>query len=369
MTRTGIEGRRSRAARTSRAALALTLLAAALAACGGTAERHAIPPAPPVAARVETASDASWERSLEVAGSLAPFRRASPGTLLMGRVERVLRREGDRVAAGDVLAVVESREVSARVAQAEAGVTAARAMETSARLMKERMERLEPKGAATRRNVEDATAGYEAAAAALRAAEQQLAAARMYLAYSQVAAPLSGVVVERRVEAGDMAAPGMPLFVVEDTARMKVEAQVPESAAVGLKPGQPLEVRLDALDSTRPASLAEVLPSADPRSRTITIRAVLDNPDGAMRSGMFARVRLTAVASSALSVPEPAVVRRGPLTGVFVVDDGRVARLRWIAVGQSRAGRVEVLAGLSAGERYVAEVPSGLVDGQPVEVR
>ena len=92
------------------------------------------------------------------------------------------------------------------------------------------------------------------------------------------------------IEVGDLAAPGIPLFVIENVSRVKIEAQVPESAAAGLATGDPVEVLVQG--QTREARLSELLPAADPRSRTFTVRALLDNPDGRLRSGMFARLRL-----------------------------------------------------------------------------
>ena len=147
-------------------------------------------------------------------------------------------------------------------------------------------------------------------------------------------------------------------------------AQVPESALRGLSVGSPVEVVVDSAGvASRPGTLAEILPSADPRSRTFTVRAVLDNADGALRSGMFARLRLPGAEESRVAVAEGAVVRRGPLTGVFVVDEGGIARLRWITTGETREGRVEVLTGLSEGERVVTAPPASLEDGRRVEVR
>jgi len=365
-----ISGRASRR-RALRIAGALVLLVSlgGLACARGTerAERE-IGPAIPV--WVETAAEIPWAEEIPVTAGLMPLRRASPGTVLMGRVEEVLRHEGDRVRAGEVLARVESRDVAARLAQAEAGVAAARAQEENARLAKERMERLQARQAASRKNVEDAVTGYEAAAAGLRAAEEGVKAARVAYGYSQVKAPFAGVVAEKRVEAGDTAAPGMPLFVVEDTSKMKVEASVPESSIANLAAGRPVQVMVEAAgEGTRQGVLSEILPAGDPRSRTFTVRVVLDNSDGALRSGMFARLIIEKGDRKALVVPESALVRRGPLTGVFVVDEGSVARLRWITAGETRDGKIEVLTGLKAEERIVLSPPPAIADGAKIEVK
>ncbi len=351
-------------------ALLLGVLMLAGASCAGGGERTRPVESPPVPAMVRAAEEIPWPRWLEVTAGLNPLRRAMPGTVLMGRVDRVYHHEGDHVGSGTVLARVESRDVAARLAQAEAGVEAARAMERNARLMKERMERLHAHQAASQKNLDDAVAGYDAAAASLRAAEEGVAAARVYVGYSEIVAPFDGVVVERRVEAGDMAAPGMPLFVVEDGSKMKVEAQVPESELKGLRVGDPVEVAIEADGAgSREGELAEILPAADPRSRTFTVRVLVGNADGFLRSGMFARLRLRAEPGKAIALPDSALVRRGPLTGVFVVDGESTARLRWVTVGESRSGHSEILTGLDAGERFVVEPPAGLEDGRRIEVR
>jgi RND family efflux transporter MFP subunit len=377
------EGWSGRAIRIAVALISLASLGSL--ACGKEPDRPARDTGAAVAVTLETAAESDWTDGIPVTATLTPFRRATPGTVLMGRVEEVLRREGDPVKAGAVLARVESRDVAARLAQAEAAVAAAKAQAENARLTKERMERLEARNAASRKNVEDAATGYEAAAAGLRAAEEGVNAARVAYGYTQVTAPFAGTVTEKRIEAGDTASPGMPLFVVEDTSKMKVEAQVAESSLPGLARGQKVEVAVDGAGSGgRAGVVEEILPAGDPRSRTFTLRVVLENRDGALRTGMFARMVIEKGTRKALAVPEAALVRKGPLTGLFVADSGTgaktgseepaagregVARLRWVAVGESRNGKVEILTGLSAGERYVLAPAAGLEDGGRIEVK
>jgi RND family efflux transporter MFP subunit len=342
---------------------ALAALASGCAAPPGPARPDA---APALSVAVATVDEGAASGGMEATGSVEAARRASPGTILAGRVTKIMKREGARVRRGELLARVESGDVAARVAQAEAAVVAARAAEDNARRMKERLERLVPKQAASPRSLEDATAGHQAALANLHAAEEGVRAARVMLTYGEIAAPFDGVVVRRLVEEGDTAAPGMPMFVVEDTSSMKVEVSVPESSSRGLQPEMAVRVVVDGTSGVpRDARLAEILPAADPASRTVTARVLLDNADGSLRPGMFARVRFAVEGIAALRVPETAVVRRGPLTGVFVVDDG-VARLRWITLGRAGDGRVEALSGLTAGERIVAEPPAELADGRRV---
>jgi len=348
--------------------LALTAGVALTAGCGRTPREARAEAAPPLRVAVETVEAAPSAAGLEATGSVEAARRASPGTILAGRVTKILKREGQRVRQHETLARVESGDVAARVAQAEAAVVSAQAAETNARLMRDRLGRLVAKQAASPKSLEDATTAHDAALANLHAADEGVRAARVMLSYGDVLAPFDGVIVKRLAEEGDTASPGVPLFVVEDTARMKVEAAIPESAAHGLASGAPVTVVVDgAQGPAREAALAEILPSADPATRTVVARVLLDNSDGALRPGMFARLRFAGEGPATLFVPAAAIVRRGPLTGVFVVD-GDVARLRWITLGDTRGRRVEAASGLDAGERVVADPSSELVDGRRIEI-
>lgn len=324
--------------------------------------------APPLSVEVETTASVPSSGGLEATGSVEAARRASPGTILAGRVTRILKREGQRVRQGDTLARVESGDVAARVAQAEAAVVGAQAAETNARLMRDRLERLVAKQAASPKSLEDAVTGHDAARANLHAAEEGVRAARVMLGYGEVRAPFDGVIEQRLVEEGDTASPGMPMFVVVDTARMKLEAALPESSARGLMPGRAATVVVDGTNgASRDATLAEILPASDPATRTVTARVLLDNADSALRPGMFARVRFPGDGPAIVFVPATALVRRGPLTGVFVVDDN-VAHLRWISLGATLNGRAEVASGLAAGERIVTAPALELADGRRVEI-
>ena len=335
----------------------------------GTPHGEARPEAaPPLSVVVETTAAVPSSDGLEATGTIEAARRASPGTILAGRVTKIVKREGQRVRQGETLARVESGDVAARVAQAEAAVVGAQAAETNARLMRGRLERLVAKQAASPRSLEEAVAGHDAAQANLHAAKEGVRAARVMLGYGEVLAPFDGVIEKRLVEEGDTASPGMPMFIVVDTTSMKLEAAIPESSARGMAAGSPVAVIVDGTDgASRDAALAEILPASDPATRTVTARVLLDNADGALRPGMFARVRFPGDGPAIVSIPTTAIVRRGPLTGVFVIVDN-VAQLRWITLGSSLDRRVEAASGLAAGERIVTAPAAELADGRRVEI-
>lgn len=363
-----------------RAAAPLLLLSiSALALAAGLASGCGKPEPPaerPEARAVSVATRAAAYRRVadpvRATAAIEPSRRVAPGTKILGRVEAVPVVEGQRVAAGQLLARLESRDLEAAVHQAEAAVAAAEAQLENARAQHDRMVELQARGSATTKNLEDATTGFRMAQAGVEQARANLAAARVNLGYARVVSPLDGWVVSKQIEAGDMVAPGRPLFTVEDLDPVKVVAEVPESEVSGLAPDDPAVVEVSAVGLRREGSVSRIVPAGDARSRTFRCEIVLPNPDGVLKSGMFARVafepRGEARTREALLVPAGALVRRGQLDGLYVVEDAR-ARLRWVRTGASRDGEVEVLSGLSAGDRYVVEPTAALVDGVPVEER
>jgi RND family efflux transporter MFP subunit len=275
------------------------------------------------------------------------------------------------VAAGELLARLESRDLQAALRQAEAGVAAALAQLDNARAQHERMTELHGRGSATRKNLEDATSAWRTAEAGVEQARANVSAVRVSLSYAEVRSPFEGWVVTKEIEEGDMVQPGRPLFTVEDLDPVKVVAEVPEAEVQGFSTGDRAQVEVAAVGHRSEGVLERIVPSGDRQSRTFRFEVVLPNPDGALKSGMFARVTLPRLTTrEALLVPRSALVRRGQLVGVFVVaeDDGErpAARLRWVRTGAEVGDEVEVLSGLAPGERYVTAPPAGLEDGAEV---
>lgn len=333
---------------------------------GGAEAPAAATPAEPIAVTVATAETATVAERTEATGTVEAIRQVRPGTKVLGRIDRVLVREGERVERGQLLAKLESGDLEAAVAQAEAAIRMAEAELENTRIQKDRMEDLHGRGSVTDKNLEDATAHFQVASAALEQARANLAAARVTLGYAEVRSPIDGWVMAKRVEAGDMAAPGAPFFILEDLSRVKVTLQVPEAEVRGLAEGDPARVEL--LGTEIDARIDRIVPAADPRSRTFSVQLLLDNPEGELKSGTFARASFPRGERAALLVPADAVVTRGQLEGVFVAgDDGR-ARLRWVTTGHRDGDRVEILSGLEPGERYVLQPPARLGDGAPIEV-
>ena len=197
-----------------------------------------------------------------------------------------------------------------------------------------------------------AAAGLAAAEARATQAEEELAAAQVMAAQAELTAPYAARVSRILLEAGSTVQPGTPLLRLDRIGPWRIRVAVPEQLVGQLAVGTPLEVEIPALDLLLPARVSELLPLADPRSRSFDAKLSLTTA-AELKPGLFARVLLAAQGPSVLTVPTGAVVTRGQLTGVYVIEAGRLS-YRLVRVGGDRGGRVEILSGLSAGEQVVA---------------
>lgn len=209
----------------------------------------------------------------------------------------------------------------------------------------------------------------EQAQAALRQAEAALQLARLQLQHTVVRSPLGGVVVERRVDPGEVVSAGVPLLVVADTSSVRIQLAVSETQIRWVRVGQPVRITVDALPGRAFTGRVEGWsPAADARTRSFLVKVRVPNPDRSLRPGMFARGRLTLLVREEVpSVPDAAVVRDLAGTYVFVVDRAGVARRRPVTVGLSSGGWIEVR-GLPVGTPVVVAGQNLLRDGDRVTV-
>lgn len=210
-----------------------------------------------------------------------------------------------------------------------------------------------------------------AAAAEARRAAAALQLMRVTLGYSTLTAPVSGIVVARYADPGDMVPPGTPVLTIEESGTHRLEASVPESLLPYLRIGQQVECIVDALSQTRGGAktprhlngrISEIVPAGDPNSHTFTVKADLPQVQG-IKTGLFGRMRFPTESRSAVTVAKSAVWERGGLQGVFVIDKDNRARVRLIKTGRTIDGRVEVVSGLSDGETVAATAVARLGDG------
>jgi RND family efflux transporter MFP subunit len=215
----------------------------------------------------------------------------------------------------------------------------------------------------TRKKV--AESEYDRLSQTLRRTGAAVEEARIYHGFARVRAPVSGVITEKKTEPGNLAMPGAPLLTIEETAHFKVEASVDEHLAPKIKKGTKVQVLVEATGERTPAVIGEVVPAVDPGSRTFLIKIPLKAPG--LKSGLFCRVLIPVGRKEALLVPKKAVVERGQLTGVYLVDDQRVMTFRLIRTGKDYEDKLEVLSGLKGGEQVAVEGLERAIDGGMVK--
>jgi len=291
-------------------------------------------------------------------GSVQAVRQSAVAAQIPGAVVSLTVKAGDAVKAGQVMLRLDARAAEQTAVAGTAQSLAAAAAHAAAARDFERQKQLFAKNYISQAALDRSEAQFKATQQEASAQLAAAGAARAQSGLSVVKAPYDGVVSEVAVALGDMAMPGRTLLTLYDPRSMRVSIAVPQSAAVRLTPGQAVQVDLPGtlVGRITPVS-TQALPTVDPATHTIELR--LDLPKGlqGVTPGMFARAWLPAVgrAATRLFVPARAVVPRAELTGVYVLGaDGR-ALLRQVRLGRVQGDTVEVLTGLSPGERVVLE--------------
>jgi RND family efflux transporter MFP subunit len=383
----------------SRKAPAALVLATtfALASCSGTHDTTTPDSRSPVDVAVQAATLESTKQGFDVGGQVRATTTATLVSKLFAEVQEILVQPGDKVRAGQVLVRLDSRDLQAQRAQAEAGLAvaeqaikaattnrdAAEAGLALATATHKRIAELRAKNSATPNELDQAVSGLKAAEshaagaqAGIRQAEAGAEAARAALraatvgaSYAVITAPFDAVVTEKRVEVGNMATPGAPLMTVEDTRGFRLEVRVDESRVGTIERTKPVDVFVDSIGqpgapAAQSGRISEVSRDLD-GAHAFLVK--IDLPaNGDLRSGMFGRARFGGGTRQALMVPASAIVRGGQLTSVFVVGKDNRARLRLVQVANTSDARAEIAAGLDSGEQVVVQPSATLVDGAPV---
>ncbi len=401
--------------RTRGAILAISVIAVATASCGGKEEAAAEKVPTVTGVKLQIVEARPVDDFYEAVGTVRSRTTSVLSSKVMGTVQAVHVREGDRVRAGQVLIEIDDRDLRAQlrraqalereaenaldeveraIAAAESAKAAAEATQALAASTFTRYRALLDRRSVSPQEFDEVHARYKAATAEAERADQMLAswrakknqvlakmdqaraeiaAAQIMVGYARVSAPISGIVTAKHAEVGMLAAPGMPLVTIEDDAHYRLEAMVEESQIGKIHLGDPVQVIVDALGERELSGrVAEIVPTADPASRSSTVKIDLPADGGRegarqlLRSGLYGKARFTVGQKRARLIPRRAIVERGQLIGVYVVDSSNVVRLRLITIGKSYGDRVEVLAGLNDGERIVIENTEALSDGTMV---
>ena len=348
-------------------AAGVAAVAVAIAACGGGGGASSGGQALPVQVTVASLDTLSVE--VDAVGTLQAQSEAEVASEVDGTVSRIAFTEGARVADGGLLIQLDGSKLRSAYQAARASAEQARAQEENLQRQVERNRGLLDQGAISKQAFDDLQSSYDAARAQLDQSRANAALARQQLRDASIRAPFEGRVGERTVDVGDYVRKGDPLLTVTDDDTLEVRFTVPESYADRVSVGSPMQVTTPSVSGRWfDGQVYFVSPTVDPQTRSVALKAVVPNPDGELRAGSSADVRLVLERrSGAVVVPEAAVVPRQGESLIFVVRDGKAVRTP-VRVGYRTPGRVEIGAGISAGDTIVTAGQQRLQDGMPVRI-
>lgn len=286
-------------------------------------------------------------------GTIQPVHRVELASRLLAKVLTVHVVAGQKVSKGEALVTLEDSDLKARLAQADAAVAQAQSTLDQARVEESRIRTAFESKAVASVEMDRAVNGLKGAEAAFDRARQARAEAQSVLEFATITSPIDGTVVDKRVNVGDTVAPGQIVVTLLDPTRMQLVASVRESLTRHLSVGATVSVKLDVLDHACSGTVSEIVPEADATSRTFQVKVIGPCPEG-IYAGMFGRLSIPVGEESILLIPRASVRTVGQLECVDVVMD-KVRQRRAVRLGRTIGADVEVLSGLAAGERIVAD--------------
>jgi RND family efflux transporter MFP subunit len=305
-------------------------------------------------------------------GTVEGDKRITLSTKLMGQIVSLPYQEGTPVKAGQVLGKIRSGDLTAKRTQIEANRDEAAAALTNIKTNYDRIRDLFQRKSATQKELDDVTMAYTMAQAKMKAIDGMESEVGDILRYADIVSPVDGSIVARYAEEGNLANPGMPLLVVEDTRKLKIAISVPESEIHLFRLNSPVDIQVDALGPNvlLKGVVEEVNAAGNAGSHQFQVKVRLEqNQSTAVRSGMYATVFINGEERSIVSIPDSLLIRQGDLTGAFLVTKDNEALLRWLRTGKTLPnGDVEILSGLTAGELVIADRSDNITDGMSVKV-
>ena len=334
--------------------------------------------------RVQVLTPTQASTVLTATGYTYARARAAVGAKIIGRVVELPVDEGDTIAAGDIIAVLDSEDLQASVRLAEASLNEARARLADAEREFARQADLVEDRLTSQALYDAALTQREVALAQVGTAEARLNSAQATLDYTVVRAPIDGVVIERNIEMGEMVAPGGftsqqstgSIERIADPASLEVEADINESYIARLQLGQRASIRVDAVPGFEYSGrLRQIVPTADRQRAVVQVKVSIDNINARLVPDMSCTVTFLEegidetelVQPPKLLVPEEAVQYAGNAAFLFRVDGNVLRRVR-VVLGETSDGRVEALEGVSGGETVVSREVASLEDGQRVRI-
>jgi len=343
--------------------LVVAVLVVLFAGCRGKGSggEKAVPRQKVSGVAVEVAALSPADEYIETSGTVKAKIVSAIASRMMGTLTSITVREGDRVKAGQVLATVDDSDLVQKVKAAEKAAEAAEQQKSLADITYQRYKGLHDEKALTGQELDQVETQKKVADMEYERARAMLREAQIYHGFTRIVAPFSGMVTEKKAELGSMAVPGMPLFTLEDTSGYRIEANIDEKYGGTLKRGMQAMITIGSQKRELTGTVSDVVPSVDPATRTFLVKIAISGPG--VRNGSYGKVSIPVAKKDKLLVNKKAVVERGQLTGLYTIDSASVITYRLVRTGRTYGGNVEILSGISPGEKIIVDGAEKAVDG------
>ncbi len=306
----------------------------------------------PVPVSSVTVAPQTIDAVVTAVGTLSSRNSSVLSSKIMGKVVALNAKEGDQVKQGELLLRIESGEISAQVFQAQAAYN-------NAKLQYDRIKRLFDEKAATQMEMDQATLGLESANAGLNGAKAMES-------YTIIKAPISGQIIAKHINLGEMALPGQPLVKIEDNRNLRLEVTVREQELQYIQAGKHVIVQIDALPGRDiKGTVAQVVPASDVRTHSFIVK--IDIPsDKSLITGMYGKALFSIGKREAIVVPKAAIVELSGISGVYIISAEGSAVFQMVQLGDVSGESIEAVTGLKAGDQVIVSRHETRLDGRKV---
>jgi len=319
-----------------------------------------------VTANVMTIAEEAIQEDYATTGTLIADDRIDIASRIMGFIRSVEVHEGSKVKQGQLLLSIDPTEIQAQLAEAEARVTQSQAQLAEAQADLQRYQALYDQKMVSVDRFRKAELALNLAKGEERAAQAALNRVKVQMQYANIHSPVSGVVVARHKQTGDIATPGAPLLTIENPENVVVRTFIKEQQIQHIRIGDQASVTIEAAGLTTTGTITQIVPSADPGTHSYLVKITLAE-HGQARTGMFARVNFDMGHTSGILIPSSAIISRADLNGVYIVDQDNIAHYRLVRLGRHFNTGVEILTGIKPGERIIVDHPATVRSGDHIQ--
>ncbi len=306
-------------------------------------------------------------------GKMAAVNSANISTRMMGFVNKINVKVGDKVKKGQLLIQINSSDINAKNAQVSAGIIEASAALKNTETNYHRYKVLFESNSASQKEMDDITAQYTMSKAQLVAAKARKNEVNALLSYTNIRAPFSGVITNSYVKKGDMARPGSPLISLEQGSKHEVNTMVSENIIGRISKNMKVDILLKSTNTIIKGWVSEISSSSINTGGQYLVKIQLETSKEHILSGMYASVQFPITSNNTIKkpllIPISALIKKGELVGVYTVNKNNIALLRWLRVGRTYGDHIQILAGLSEGETYVLWSQSPLTNGVKLQIK